>query len=67
MAMYICVRTFIQYMYVCVHVFVSVCTCVYIGQLRISNQQPQTKLPDIAATKCEALPVKGGCPRRGKH
>ena len=55
-----------MYMYMHVYVLVCACVCTCIGLLRITNKQPQTKLPGIAATKRKALPVMGRCPRRGR-
>ena len=50
------------------HVYVRVCACVCtrIGELRMTNKQPRTKLSTIAVSKLESLSVMGGCPRRGK-
>ena len=62
---YVCTRV---NMYKSMDVYVRVCACVCtcIGKRRITNEQPQNKLPGIAASKRDALIVIAGCPRRGK-
>ena len=57
---YICTRV---YKYMCMHVDARVCACVCTCIYRlaaITKKQLRTKLPGIAAAKCEALPVTEG-------
>ena len=51
----------------CQRAYGFVYMCMNMNRLvRITNKQPWTKLPFIAAAKREDLPVMGRCPRRGK-